>query len=210
MNPVELKSSGRQLSPEKAEAILNGAMQEFLACGYTATSMDRIASAAGVSKATVYNHFQDKEGLFEALTQQLVQTKFRDIFGSCDIHELQGDPRVVLRQLALSILETDPQVLDFMRLVMGESGRFPELARAFVRTIDGEAFKFLRQYFHDHATELNLSDPEATARIFIGTVVHHKIVQTMLHGADIVPMDRDRLIDSLIQMITQGMNNVDI
>jgi len=32
-----------QLSPEKAEAILEGGMQEFLAHGYAATSMDRVA-----------------------------------------------------------------------------------------------------------------------------------------------------------------------
>ena len=38
----------RQLSPEKAEAILAGGMQEFLAHGYAGTSMDRIAAASDV------------------------------------------------------------------------------------------------------------------------------------------------------------------
>jgi len=40
--------------------------------GYAATSMDRVAIAAGVS-TTVYSHFQDKEGLFTALIQRLVE-----------------------------------------------------------------------------------------------------------------------------------------
>jgi TetR/AcrR family transcriptional regulator, regulator of autoinduction and epiphytic fitness len=71
-----------QLSPEKAEAILTGGMQEFLAHGYAGTSMDRLATVAGVSKATVYSYFQDKEGLFTALIEQLVQGKFRSIICS--------------------------------------------------------------------------------------------------------------------------------
>ncbi|MFM2305164.1 MAG: hypothetical protein RLZZ135_2577, partial [Cyanobacteriota bacterium] len=70
----------RQLSADKAAAILAGGMQEFLAHGYAGTSMDRVATAAGVSKATVYSHFQDKEGLFVALIEQLVQGEFRSIF----------------------------------------------------------------------------------------------------------------------------------
>jgi TetR/AcrR family transcriptional regulator, regulator of autoinduction and epiphytic fitness len=196
-----INSPQRQLSPEKAEAILAGAMQEFLACGYAATSMDRVASTAGVSKATVYSHFQDKEGLFNALIQQLVQKKFRMIFGPADPQSLQGGPVVVLTQVANNMLDSgmgDPQFLNFMRLIIGESGRFPELARAFVRNIDASACQFFKQYLQHQAEELHLIDPEATARIFIGAIVHYMIVQEMLHGADIMPMERDRLINSLI------------
>jgi AcrR family transcriptional regulator len=201
MEQNALNSSGRQLSPEKAEAILAGAMQEFLACGYAATSMDRVAATAGVSKATVYSHFQDKEGLFNALIQQLVRTKFRTMFGPANDQTFQGGPIAVLTQVANNMLDSgmgDPQFLNFMRLIMGESGRFPELARAFVRNIDTSACQFFKQYLHEQAENLHLIDPEATARIFIGALVHYIIVQEMLHGADILPMDRDRLIASLM------------
>jgi TetR/AcrR family transcriptional regulator len=68
---------------EKAEQILTGAMQEFLVHGYAATSMDRVAKAAGVSKATVYTYFQDKEGLFAALVQRFAQRKFSIIQSFC-------------------------------------------------------------------------------------------------------------------------------
>ena len=63
----------RENSGEKAEQILQGAMAEFLVHGYAATSMDRVASAAKVSKATVYSYFQDKEALFTALVEQLAE-----------------------------------------------------------------------------------------------------------------------------------------
>ena len=50
-------------SAEKVEAILQGAMQEFLRHGFAATTMDKVTAAAGVSKTTVYSYFQDKEKL---------------------------------------------------------------------------------------------------------------------------------------------------
>lgn len=206
MEPKKVKSAERELSPQKAEAILNGAMQEFLTHGYAATSMDKIAAAAGVSKATVYSHFHDKEGLFNALIQQLAQKKFRAILGVPDAPALKGDPRVVLKQLATNVLDTglkDQQFHSFMRLMVGESGRFPELARVFVRNIELSAFQILCQYFSDCAEELKLRDPEATARIFIGSLVHYMIIQEMLHSADIMPLERERLVEDLVYLITR-------
>ncbi len=204
-NPTP-RNPDRQLSPQKTAAILNGAMQEFLARGYAAASMDRIAAAASVSKATVYSHFHDKQALFNALIEQLVEKKFRTIFGTSDMHVLEGNPNIVLRQLANRMLDAgmnDPQFLDFMRLLVGESGRFPELARTFVRNIEATTFKALVEYLKTCKKDLKLVDTEATARIFVGALVHYTIVQKMLHGADILPMERDRLIDNIMLAIVR-------
>ncbi|UBF27210.1 TetR/AcrR family transcriptional regulator [Kovacikia minuta CCNUW1] len=204
MTPPKSKPPERDLSPEKTQAILEGAMQEFLERGFTAATMDRVASAAGVSKATVYSHFQDKEGLFAALIQQMVQKKFQSIFAPQNDQMLQEEPEVVLRRLAtiaLSVGTNDPQFLNFLRLIIGESGRFPQLAQAFVRNIEKTSFSMLRQYFSS-CPKLKLRDPEATARVFIGALIHFMIVQEMLHGKDIIPMERDRLVDTLIELIT--------
>ena len=203
MGQTKSTRADRQLSLEKAEAILEGGMQEFLAHGYAATSMDRVAIAAGVSKATVYSHFQDKEGLFIALIQRLVEVKFRSIFDLANAQVLQTAPEIILRDLANRVLDvgmSDPQYLNFMRVILGESGRFPQLARAFVRNIEQTGFRRLCQYLTT-CPQLKLSDPEATARIFIGTLVHFMIVQEMLHGKDIMPMERDRLVKNLVNLI---------
>lgn len=209
MRQIKPDRTARQLSLEKTEAILEGGMQEFLAHGYAATSMDRVAIAAKVSKATVYSHFQDKESLFIALIQRLVKQKFRSVFDAAGTQILQTAPQVVLREFAnraLDIGANEPQFLNFMRLILGESERFPELARAFVCNIEQTAFSRLREYFRD-CPQLKLSDPEATARIFIGAVVHFLIVQEMLHGRDILPMERDRIIDNLVNMILKSQQD---
>src|SRR5215510_5181709 len=58
-------STGRR--PEKFEAILEAAGQLFREHGYGAVSMDQIAREAGVSKATVYAHFESKDRLFASM-----------------------------------------------------------------------------------------------------------------------------------------------
>src|ERR1700733_14319625 len=71
MNPCAIH---HRLTDRKRAAIVGAAVEEFLAAGYDATSMDRIAARASVSKRTVYNHFPSKEVLFAAILHQLWDT----------------------------------------------------------------------------------------------------------------------------------------
>ncbi|MPW16760.1 TetR family transcriptional regulator [Paraburkholderia sp. CNPSo 3157] len=61
----------QRLTDRKRAAVIEAAIDEFRASGFEATSMDRIAARASVSKRTVYNHFPSKEALFAAILQQL-------------------------------------------------------------------------------------------------------------------------------------------
>src|SRR5260370_20532628 len=64
----------------KAETILAAAERAFLAAGFGAVTMDRVASEAGVSKATVYAHFHSKEALFGAVIAHLSERRFPRVF----------------------------------------------------------------------------------------------------------------------------------
>jgi AcrR family transcriptional regulator len=195
---------------DKVDAILAGAMQEFLTDGYAATTMDRVTEAAGVSKATVYSYFQDKEGLFTALIEKLTQQKYLAVYNPQDPQFLAGEPEIVLRRIANNILNNiacSQESLNFIRLIIAESGRFPSLAQIFVRNLDKTGLQAITQYFATHP-ELQLPDAQVAARIFLGTLVYFTIIQYMLHGADILPMERDRLIDNLVNLITS--NKIDI
>ena len=65
--------SPKRLTDRKREAILQAAIIEFRTHGFEATSMDKIAASAEVSKRTVYNHFPSKDDLFAAILLQLWQ-----------------------------------------------------------------------------------------------------------------------------------------
>ena len=68
---MNTSTTHQRLTDRKRAAIISAAIEEFLAAGYDATSMDRIAARASVSKRTVYNHFPSKEVLFAAILHQL-------------------------------------------------------------------------------------------------------------------------------------------
>ncbi|MDM9385177.1 TetR/AcrR family transcriptional regulator [Chlorogloeopsis sp. ULAP01] len=193
----------RESSVEKVEQILQGAMQEFLTHGFAGTSMDRVAATAGVSKATVYSHFTDKEGLFKALIERLARKKFHSIFGN---EPLEGEPSQVLRQVgskALEQMREDQEHCALMRVLIGESARFPELAKVCVRAMIKPIFETLSQYLASHP-ELKIADPEAVARILVGSLVHFHITQDVLHGKDIISMEGDRILDTIIDLIMKS------
>ena len=48
----------------KFDQVLAGAREVFMADGFEGASVDDIARAAGVSKATLYSYFPDKKLLF--------------------------------------------------------------------------------------------------------------------------------------------------
>jgi AcrR family transcriptional regulator len=200
MKRSQVVSSATGLN-DKAIQILQGAMQEFLRNGYAGTSMDKVATTAGVSKPTVYSYFQDKEGLFKALVKFVAQSRCQKVLES-----LHGDPRQVIRQVATSAIEgglSDKDYLDFVRLVAGESGRFPQLAQAFLENLTKPSVDQVAEYLKQHP-ELNLPDPEATARILMGSTVFFMLTQGIMHGDKIMPMEPERLVNGLVHLLMRG------
>jgi TetR/AcrR family transcriptional regulator, regulator of autoinduction and epiphytic fitness len=198
--------SPRSKTPDKAGNILAGALREFMTGGYAATSMDRIATASGVSKPTLYSYFRDKEGLFVELIQRMMPVKpKRESLKSERL--LQQPLRDSLRQIATEALDqlAGPQpipIFVLVRLIIGESGRFPGLAQAFVRNAEKPMLDELIYLFTHHPESKSKEcDLEVLARCFHGSIVHYILLQHILSGHEIMPMERDRFINGLVDII---------
>jgi AcrR family transcriptional regulator len=72
----------RQRSARAHEQVLNAALKLFSERGIDGTSMDAIAEASEVSKATIYNHWPDKEALLLEVIAFLHGIKERPKFDS--------------------------------------------------------------------------------------------------------------------------------
>jgi AcrR family transcriptional regulator len=168
--------------------------------------MDKIAKAAKVSKATVYSHFGDKESLFNAVIQDLVKDKFQTVMSLQTPQSFAEKPKQVLSAMATEMLanaQSDRTFQNFIRIIIGESGRFPELARAYVNNLAKPGITTLTQYLQSHP-QLKIADPEAAARIMVGSLVYFLMLQEMLHGKDILPLESDRLINTLTDLISNN------
>jgi AcrR family transcriptional regulator len=194
------QDTSRLTANSKQEQILQGALRIFLSAGYAATSMDRVAAEAKVSKQTIYSHFQDKQGLFKALMEYLTIHRMQSALGTAP---LQGEPEVWLRQFAQTYLfkvADDPHYQALLRVIIGESARFPKLANLYTQTVIQQGRQILCDYFVAHP-ELAIKDPEAIAHIFLGSLVSFVVVQEILYGKELLPLDRDRVIESLMQVL---------
>ncbi|MFC4242152.1 TetR/AcrR family transcriptional regulator [Gryllotalpicola reticulitermitis] len=134
----EPASSSR--TEQKRRAILAEATTLFLRNGYRGTSMDEVASAAAVSKQTVYKQFTDKEGLFREIIAGVAQNAdaivetIRSAFGAVRAatrEELETGLASVARAYLDAVLE--PQVLSLRRLIIAEAEQFPDLAESYFR-----------------------------------------------------------------------------
>lgn len=56
-------------APARRALILDAALEEFAAHGYEGASMGRIATAAGVTRPVLYDHFDSKRELFAAVLE---------------------------------------------------------------------------------------------------------------------------------------------
>lgn len=191
----------------KQEAILQGAVRVFFESGYAGTSMDRVAAEAGVSKQTIYSHFQDKEGLFRALMERMTIRRFQAVFQN---ETLCGEPKVLLRQFAETYLTkiADADYIALFRLIFAESVRFPELAKLYGQTVIQQGRLFVSDYFRRHP-ELGFTDPEAIAQVFVGSLVSYVIAQEIFYGKETVALTRERLVDSLLDLMLCKLSTVD-
>ena len=185
----ELKEQGR--SAQKRRAILDAATEVFLQKGYLATNMDEIAALAAVSKQTVYKNFPGKETLFVEIVRSVTNRAGDRVLGEMPDLAEGEDIAEYLRRYAdrqLTIVLT-PRVMQLRRLVIGEVGRFPELARALYDGGPGRAMTMLTALFERLAARglLAIDDPAIAASHFNWLVMGEPLSKAMLLGDDAIP-----------------------
>lgn len=109
------------------DAILRIAGEVFLAHGYEQSSMDEIAMKAGVARRTLYNQFASKRAVFDATMTQLWDRMPLDTIVTATARK--GPAEEVLYDVGRAIADfwAPPEAVAFLRLVIWESPRFPEL-----------------------------------------------------------------------------------
>lgn len=111
----------------KRRQILDGARLVFAEQGYERASVDQIAARAGVSKATVYNHFRDKRALFVAAVVESCD-EFREGL-AFRLTGIDDAPETVLRVIGEHFMtrSLSAPVVSLYRQTIAEAERFPEV-----------------------------------------------------------------------------------
>lgn len=141
--------------------------------GYGATTIEAIAQRAHVSKRTFYHRFADKTALMTAVVVRLID----GLRPPAGVPLIEGaDLRGQLDHLAVLILQAalTPRALALHRLIVAESARFPDLARA-VAQAGGrqEAVRLIVELLQRPGQTVRLDAPQAAfaAEQFLQLVV---------------------------------------
>jgi len=129
MTEAEGRPRVRMTGRERREQLLNVGRALFAEKGFEATSIEEIASRAGVSKPVVYEHFGGKEGLYAVV----VDREMSELLDRLSRAIQTGHPRVLVERAALALLTYIEEETDGFRVltrdspVAGSHGTFSSL-----------------------------------------------------------------------------------
>ena len=150
---------GRPKDLEKRAAILESAKDLFTEHGYAGVSMDAIAQAAGVSKLTVYNHFEDKQALFMAAIAAKCEAQLpHEIFE----HPPEGTVREQLLAIARAFvaLISSKEAVQLHRTLISEGRADPALPGLFYAVGPKRTMDDFAQFLADRNREGQLEVPD--------------------------------------------------
>ena len=127
--PFKNKPRWTRRKDARPQELLAAALALFVERGYAATRLDDVAARAGVSKGTLYLYFASKEELFRAVVRENLVPVLDEAEQIIDGYS--GDSASLLREFILGWWERigDTPLAGLTKLMMAESGNFPEVAR---------------------------------------------------------------------------------
>jgi AcrR family transcriptional regulator len=114
---VRRTGRSRMTSAERREQLVDIARGLFAERGFDGTSVEEIAARAEVSKPVVYEHFGGKEGLYAVV----VDREVRRLLGMMQDSLKADQPRILLEQAALALLDYIEQAPDGFRILVRDS-----------------------------------------------------------------------------------------
>jgi TetR/AcrR family transcriptional regulator len=168
----------RMAADERREQICKIAMHLFSERGFSGTTTKEIANAAGVSEATVFKHFSNKDELYTAiLDNKACDHGFEDPFAEIADKIKEKDDFGVFYGMALNALNKHREDGDFLRLMLHSALEDHELARVFFEGFITHVYHFLGDYIRERQADgaFREIEPRIVVRAFIGMFIHHSL-----------------------------------
>ena len=164
------------------EAILNAATDVFLESGFTKASTAEIARRAGASKGTLYSLYPSKSTLYAALLERRVTVAVAPLVQ--DRLSEEAPIRETLVRFGLGILRfvTSDEAQRLYRLIVAETGEFPELGAALWENGPGRGLEMLEKYLDLLVanSKLDIPDTKRAAHQFLGMVLGLSVLRGSL------------------------------
>lgn len=192
---------------DRPREICAAALDVFTEKGFAAARLDEIAKRAGVSKGTLYLYFKDKEDLFRAVVRDTVAPNVDALREAAMASDL---PFAVIAQMFLSRFADIASRLPVgavAKMVIGESGNFPELAKVWHDQVAGPAIGLLAGLIEKAQAkgEVRSGDPRLHAFTLMGPMLMGVIWRETLQPVGGTPLDIEALARQHAQTVLAGL-----
>ena len=186
------------------QQILEAAKQQILSKGFTATSMRDIAQASGISPAAIYNHFKNKDELFDAV----IDENFPGDQILADLQRVKtDDPRVYLRATVRSIVETLLSREDYIRLGLIDA---QERQGRSIRSLLPRMFPvffgaYLEVKARDGGRVLRDIPPEAVMRTLVSLVFGFVFTEYVARPTETLSLPTIDWVGAMVEIMMHGI-----
>jgi AcrR family transcriptional regulator len=200
----------RRRKADRPTEIVEAALIEFAKGGFANTKLDDIAARAGISKAALYRYFGSKEDVFRAVAETAIAQHLEGLAIALAASDAPFEQTVSTLLAGIARSVSDSSLPAVIRLVIGESRSFPELASIWHDMVVSRAlgaFSALIGRAQDRG-ELVAGDARLMAVSLVGPLLMGVLLRevfgepidlealanqharTMLHGAVSAPSDQ--------------------
>ena len=207
-------STFNQIDKRKQKRIISAALTEFANNGYHGTSINNIAKKVGISKASIFTYFSDKESLFlyvfqhclemvkDYLTQVMEETKEDDFFTQIEKSLLAG----------VKFIKQNPRVFRLYLRIHFDQG--PKSRRTAIKSIRRYSVKYLTGLMENakNRGELSKKLDVSKAAFVLDSVLERFLqaygVEYLDAGLGIFKADENQVgswAKAVVKMLRQGM-----
>ena len=178
---------------ERDERLLEIATRMFLEQGFEATSIDALAEAASIGKATLYARYADKAALFADVLRRRILEVYGELEAEFAGGTGDGDLETTLCKVADRMIELtlSDGAVALGRILSAQGARFPELAQLAVTEGYGRQLRFIEMVLARFADDPRyaLGDLALAADLFLALVLG-RAIRFKIYG---LAVDREQM-----------------
>ena len=206
LSPENAPPRWRRRAADRPREILDAALTVFVAKGFAATKLDDVAVAAGISKGLLYRYFDNKAELFKEVIRQTLVATIRTVGDRARASDSALAALDIFLEQVIAVAN-DPRRSAIPKLVISESGAFPELAVFYLAEVIGPGLTQLAALVRRgiETGEFRKVDPELTAKSIIAPLLLAVIWRHTFARHTPAPLNPDALIRQHRDILLHGL-----
>ncbi len=207
MSQTERSQRWQRRKDARPAELLDAALAEFFEKGFAAARLEDIAARAGVSKGTIYLYFDSKDDVFEELVRAIPQVNVEQLREVAEDRTIPADALLERMLRFASGFFRDERMMKFPRLIIGEAGRFPELAETYKREVISQASGILASVIQRGIEERSFRplNAQSAAYAAVAPLLFVAIWVTTFERPGTPDFDPQAFIDQHIESFLRGI-----